>query len=100
MDSEYPSCSAFVLIRTNGHKQPDAGGDPNLGPQPLTARQSEVVVLAAQGLSNKQIARRLDITEGTVKVHLHNVYARLCVRNRTALVGLMSNNRVDQLKRV
>jgi len=50
-----------------------------------TPRQREVMLLAAQGLSNKQIARRLSIYEGTVKMHLHKIYDRLGVRNRTAL---------------
>jgi len=55
----------------------------------LTARQREIVMLAANGLSNKEIARRLGLSEGTVKLHLHNVYTRLGIRNRTVLVGLV-----------
>ena len=92
MDSEYPSGSAPVPRATYGRNRPDAQDDRGPDPHPLTARQSEVVVLAAQGLSNKQIARRLEITEGTVKIHLHKVYGRLSVPNRTALVGLMTKS--------
>ncbi|HKC23634.1 MAG TPA: response regulator transcription factor [Thermoanaerobaculia bacterium] len=52
----------------------------------LTAREVELVRLAAAGLRNKEIADRLSITEGTVKVHLHNVYQKLGVDGRVALL--------------
>ena len=48
----------------------------------LSNRQREVLGLALQGLPNKTIARRLDIAEGTVKVHLSMVYKALGVKNR------------------
>src|SRR5215211_5418588 len=53
----------------------------------LTARQREIVMLAANGLSKKEIARRLGLSEGTVKLHLHNIYTRLDIRSRTVLLG-------------
>ena len=49
----------------------------------LSAREQEVLGLVAQGLANKQIARRLGISERTVKAHLTNVFARLGVTDRT-----------------
>lgn len=52
----------------------------------LTARQRELVQLLAAGHTNSQIARRLGISEGTVRTHLKNIYARLNVSNRTAAV--------------
>ena len=45
-----------------------------------------MVRLVAQGLRNKEIAHRLSITEGTVKIHLHNIYEKLGVRGRTELM--------------
>ncbi len=48
----------------------------------LSTRQREVLGLALQGLPNKVIARRLQIAEGTVKVHLSMVYRALGVKNR------------------
>ena len=58
--------------------------------KPLTSREREIALLVCTGLSNKQIARRLDVTEGTVKVHLHNMYVKFAIRNRTmpALLAL------------
>jgi DNA-binding NarL/FixJ family response regulator len=55
------------------------------GRSPLSAREMEIVRLAARGLHNRQIAEELTITEGTVKVHLHNVYEKLSVEGRVEL---------------
>ena len=49
----------------------------------LTPREQEVLGLVRQGLANKQIARRLGITERTVKAHLTSVFARIGVVDRT-----------------
>lgn len=49
----------------------------------LTERQREVLHLLAEGKTNKQISRELDLSEGTVKVHLNSVYRVLGVANRT-----------------
>src|SRR3954452_2620995 len=57
----------------------------------LTAREYEIAGLVAQGLSNKHIARALGISEGTVKIHLHNMYEKLGGVNRTSLAVLMQN---------
>jgi two-component system, NarL family, nitrate/nitrite response regulator NarL len=54
--------------------------------QTLTPREVEIVRMVAQGLRNKVIADRLSISEGTVKVHLHNVYEKLGVDGRLELV--------------
>jgi two-component system nitrate/nitrite response regulator NarL len=44
----------------------------------LTSREQEIVrILASGGLSNKDVGRRLNLSEGTVKVHLHNIYQKL-----------------------
>jgi tripartite-type tricarboxylate transporter receptor subunit TctC len=51
----------------------------------LTPREREIVDLISLGLSNKEVGRQLDLQEGTVKVHLHNIYTKIGVSNRTAL---------------
>jgi DNA-binding NarL/FixJ family response regulator len=50
----------------------------------LSRREQEVLTLVCQGLANKQIARMLDISERTVKVHLGNVFRRIGVADRTS----------------
>ena len=52
----------------------------------LTPREIEMVRMVAQGLRNKEIADKLCISEGTVKVHLHNIYEKLKVDGRVALL--------------
>ncbi len=49
----------------------------------LTKRECEVLALVAQGKRNRQIAAALTITEGTVEVHLHNIFQKLDVSSRT-----------------
>ena len=51
----------------------------------LTERQRQIIGLVSEGLSNKEVARRLDLSEGTIKVHLHRIYHKLAINNRTAL---------------
>ncbi|WP_313807406.1 response regulator transcription factor [Sphingobium sp.] len=54
----------------------------------LTPREMEIAGLACSGLSNKLIARQLGAGEGTVKIHLHNIFQKLRINNRTALAAL------------
>jgi DNA-binding NarL/FixJ family response regulator len=54
--------------------------------QLLTSRELEIVRLAASGLRNKEIASKLAISEGTVKIHLHRSYEKLQVDSRIALL--------------
>lgn len=55
----------------------------------LTARQRELLALVAAGLSNRDIAATLVLSEGTVRRHLDNIYQRLSVSNRTAAVAAL-----------
>jgi DNA-binding NarL/FixJ family response regulator len=52
----------------------------------LTPRESGILKMVAEGLSNHQIGEKLFISEGTVKVHMHNIYKKLHVNNRVALL--------------
>ena len=58
----------------------------------LTARECDIVWLIADGLSNKMIARELNITEGTVKVHVKHLLKKLGVRSRVEAAILMVNS--------
>lgn len=55
--------------------------------QPLTARESNVLRLIANGLSNKRIAQRLDIAPETVKSHTKSIFAKLAARTRAQAVA-------------
>lgn len=57
----------------------------------LTPREIEVVRMVAGGLRNKEIATRLSVSEGTVKVHLHHIYEKLGVDGRVALTLYAQN---------
>ncbi len=65
-------------------------------PEELTERETEVLRLMAQGQANKEIARSLNISEKTVKVHVSNILSKLGVQSRTQAtlyairVGLVS----------
>jgi DNA-binding NarL/FixJ family response regulator len=51
----------------------------------LTPRQRDVFELIVQGMSNKEIARTLELAEGTVKIHIKALFAKLGVRRRAAV---------------
>ena len=53
----------------------------------LTPREVEVTRMVASGMRNKEIASRLEITEGTVKFHLHSIYEKLQIDGRYALMS-------------
>jgi DNA-binding NarL/FixJ family response regulator len=54
----------------------------------LTERERQIMRLVSEGLSNKQIGRRLNIADGTIKQHLHHIYQKLEISNRTVLAAL------------
>ncbi|MBR0704944.1 LuxR C-terminal-related transcriptional regulator [Bradyrhizobium liaoningense] len=54
----------------------------------LTHRERQIVRLVSEGMSNKEIARQLDLSHGTVKVHLYNIFQKLEITNRTVLATI------------
>jgi DNA-binding NarL/FixJ family response regulator len=74
-----PQVAARVLAQLGGRGQ---------APSALTAREREVLRLVRDGLSNKQIARSLGITERTVKFHLGAAFAKLGAENRARAVAV------------
>ena len=65
----------------------------------LTSRERQIVLMVAEGLSNKDVGRRLNLSEGTVKVHLHNIYTKLGINKRTALVPIAHAHREELMGR-
>ena len=53
----------------------------------LSPREIEIMLRVAEGLSNKEVGRQLKISEGTVKMHLHSIYQKINVSNRTSLAN-------------
>ena len=66
----------------------------------LTAREGEVLTLLEEGLTNKEIARKLFISEGTVKSHVHQILKKLKVRDRMEAVRVLRLQRAGPGKLV
>ena len=79
-ESAFDSHAAAVVVRSMSS---DAAGEKAVS---FTARETEVVRLLANGLSNKQIGAELYISETTVKFHVHNVMEKLGVKRRAEVV--------------
>ena len=80
--SRHPGGNNVVLSMPRGLLQ--RMGDEPVGA--LSERETEVLVLAARGLSNRQMARELNLAEATVKRHLTNVYQEIGVRSKSQAV--------------
>jgi two-component system, NarL family, nitrate/nitrite response regulator NarL len=78
----YIPAGAFRVIRGDDHSE--ARSAPSVLPSSLTQRQHEITIMLAEGKSNKEIARKLKVLEGTVKLHVRWILRNLGVRNRTA----------------
>jgi DNA-binding CsgD family transcriptional regulator len=65
---------------------------PDVFPGGLTGREAEVLRLLAAGMSNRQIACQLSLSENTVAKHLTSIYSKLGVQNRAAAVAFAIRN--------
>jgi two-component system, NarL family, nitrate/nitrite response regulator NarL len=70
--------------------------DLNKRPRDLSPREREVAFLVASGLSNKEVARRLGVSDGTVKIHVHNIFQKIGARNRYMLITRRLTNSAEQ----
>ena len=72
---------------------PQSGSaDISTGGPALTPRETEIVSLIADGLSNREIAARLVVTDATVKTHINHVLAKTGARDRAQLIALAYRN--------
>jgi DNA-binding CsgD family transcriptional regulator len=86
MDFSERDRALLTLLRPHMH-QAYLDAERHRRPTPqLTPRQKQLLHLVAAGHTNTQIARRLGVSEGTVRTHLKNIYGRLHVSSRTAAV--------------
>ncbi|KTT16785.1 response regulator transcription factor [Pseudacidovorax intermedius] len=97
---EKSSGSAELTAALRGLLQADDGDvEPPPSTGKLSRRQTQLIAMLDQGLSNREIATQLDISEHTVKVHLWRLFRRLGVKSRTQALhharshGLLSNLR-------
>ncbi|HJT05875.1 MAG TPA: response regulator transcription factor [Stellaceae bacterium] len=88
--SEIANLNGAETVNGSGKDKP-TGSIPTVpGLARFTKRQLDVLQLLGQGRSTKEIARALELSEGTVKVHLAAIYRGLNARNRTEAVALAS----------
>ena len=66
---------------------PTSGGTPPVSSAALSTRERELLELVASGLTNKSVARRLDLSVNTVKYHLASIFAKLDARTRAEAVS-------------
>lgn len=85
---ELADAAAYAARARGERKRPAAGWES------LTPTELSVVELAAQGLTNAEIAKRLFMTSGTAKVHLHHVFAKLGVTRRAELAARATERRL------
>jgi DNA-binding CsgD family transcriptional regulator len=74
-----PSTPPAALSSESSDSQPSFA-------ESLTRRELEVLALVAEGFTNREIAQKLIITPGTAKVHISNIYSKLCVNRRVQAV--------------
>ncbi len=91
-------------LRSRSSSEPDVKKSSRLSgraPVPiLTARETEILSLLAEGISNKEIATRLYIATETVKKHLQNVYGKLNARDRVGALNAARTSRFGRRKRL
>ena len=75
------------FVGGDSSRRQSASGDASYSPNPLSEREIEVLRLIAQGHSNKEIAEKLVIAEGTAKNHVSNILSKLNARDRAQAVA-------------
>ncbi|MGV9711298.1 response regulator [Gordonia sp. NPDC003424] len=84
-----PAVQARLVAAAGGGASHAVNTPTDAGPlDDLTARETEVLDLIAHGLSNREIARRLVVSEATVKTHINNLFTKLGVRDRAHAMRL------------
>ena len=64
----------------------------------LTPREAEICLKVADGLSNKEVANTFGLAEGTVKLHLHNIFSKMNLRKRSELASIATDFREELVK--
>jgi len=88
----FPRDMLYASKRTGSHMTPLVASRDDRAE--LTQRELEVLELVSRGLQNKSIAVQLNLSEHTVKIHLHNIISKLRAHNRTEAAAWFRENRV------
>jgi DNA-binding NarL/FixJ family response regulator len=80
-----PSIQRRLLERLS-EPEPQPAEGPGEPPDGLTARETEVLLLIAEGLTNQEIARALHVSTATVKTHINNLFAKTGLKDRAQAV--------------
>ncbi|MEU8547533.1 AAA family ATPase [Streptomyces roseoverticillatus] len=92
-------CAAHVLVQELRQDMIEAGARPRrdteIGPASLTPAERRTALLAAEGLTNREIAGRLYVTRRTVEMHLSRVYRKLSISDRRALSTAADDERLS-----
>jgi DNA-binding NarL/FixJ family response regulator len=93
-------CGARPLAARAGTELRAAGGRPRAhlrrGVDELTPSERRVCAMAAEGMSNPEIAQTLFVTRATVESHLHSAYRKLDINSRTGLAQALGDSSVDR----
>lgn len=81
--------AAAYATRSRGERR-----RPSMGWDALTPTEESVVLLAPDGLTNAQIAEKMFISAGTVKVHLHHIFTKLGIGRRAELAARATERRL------
>lgn len=96
IDAAIRAVAAGLIVRLPGARERETGFGAmreSLGQALLTPREIEVLAALAEGMTNKAVARRLDISLHTVKFHVESLFRKLGARTRTEAVAKASERR-------
>jgi len=89
---------AELIGASAGAAETSARADSSAGLRSLTARQQEVLALLAEGKTNKEIARNLGLSTGTIKAYVSDILRSLGAENRTQAAAIALTRSHDQIK--
>ena len=86
IDAALRAAAAGLIVRPREARR-FAASDESEAPSPLSPRELEILISLADGLSNKAVARRFDISQHTVKFHIESIFRKLGVTTRAEAVA-------------
>lgn len=87
-------------------RQPGIGLASNISPEKLTRREKQIIMRLAKGASNKEIARALEVTESTVKIHVQGILRKLNLTSRVQAAvyavehGLVAEQQLPSIREI